>query len=79
MSRLISIPEEIFRQAEQLATRDHCTVEEVISAAVAEYFAGVEYIRRRGERASMQRFKAALDCILDTEPGAHDRVPETRQ
>ena len=78
MSRMISIPEEILRQAEQLAARDHVTVEEVVSAALVEYLAGAEYIRRRGERASMQRFKAALDCIPDTEPDPHDRPPEPR-
>jgi hypothetical protein len=79
MSRMVSIPEEIFRQAEQLAARDHCTVEEVVSAALVEYLAGAEYIRRRGGRASLQRFRAALDCIPDTEPDPQDRVPESRQ
>ena len=79
MSRTISIPEELLRQAEELAGRDHVTVEEVVSAALVEYLAGAEYIRRRGERASMERFKAALACIPDPEPDPQDRRLEPLQ
>jgi hypothetical protein len=36
--------------------------------------AGAEYLRRRGDRASMEGFKAALDQIPDTEPEPFDRL-----
>ncbi len=75
MSRAISLPDEIVRQAEELAAREHVSVEEFVSAAVSEHFAGAEYLRRRGERASMDRFRAALEQIPDCEPELRDRLP----
>ena len=74
MSKTISLPEEIVRQAEELAAREHVSVEELVSAALSEQFAGVEYLRRRGERASAERFRAALEQIPAAEPEAHDRL-----
>ena len=74
MSRTISLPEEILRQAEQLAAREHVSVEELVSAALAEQFAGAAYLRRRAERASAEKFRAALDQIPDVEPDPHDRL-----
>ena len=74
MSRIISLPEEIVRRAEELAARENVSVEELVSAALSEQFAGAEYLRRRGERASVQRFRAALAQIPDTEPEPHDRL-----
>jgi hypothetical protein len=74
MSRSVSLPEEIVRQAEELAAQKHVSLEEFLSAALSEQFAGSEYLRRRGERASVERFRAALDQIPDTEPEPHDRL-----
>jgi hypothetical protein len=74
MSRSISLPEEILRLAEELAARQHISVEEFVSAALSEQFAGSEYLRRRGERATVEKFRAALDQIPDIEPEPHDRL-----
>lgn len=74
MSRTISLPEELVRLAEELAAREHVSVEEFVSAVLSEQFAGAEYLRRRGERASVERFRAALDQIPDTEPEPRDRL-----
>ncbi|HXB71467.1 MAG TPA: hypothetical protein VNY05_24745 [Candidatus Acidoferrales bacterium] len=75
MIRTISLPEEILRQAEELAARESISIEELVSAALSEQFAGVRYLRRRGERASGERFREALDQIPDTEPEPYDRLP----
>ena len=74
MSRTVSLPEEILRQAEELAEREHVSVEELVSAALSEQFAGAEYLRRRSERANVERFRAALDQIPDAEPEPYDRL-----
>jgi len=74
MSRTIQLPEEILQQAEALAAREGISVEELISAALTEQFASSEYVRRRAERVSAERFRAALDRIPDTEPDTHDRL-----
>ncbi len=75
MSRTISLPEEIVRLAEELAAREHVSVEEFVSAALSEQFAGADYLRRRGQRASAERFQAALNQIPDSEPEPYDRLP----
>ena len=74
MSRTVSLPDDILRKAEELAARQHICVDEVVSAAVDELFAGDEYLRRRSERASVERFQAALDHIPDAEPEPHDQL-----
>ena len=74
IGRTITLPEEILRQAEEFAARDHVSVEEFVSAALSEQFAGAAYLRHRKARASSERFRAALDRIPDAEPEARDRL-----
>ena len=75
MALTISLPDEILRKAEELAASEQISLEELVVAALSEQFAGAEYLRRRGERASAERFRAALDQIPDTEPEPFDRRP----
>jgi hypothetical protein len=74
VSRTISLPDEILRKAEELAAQERISVEELVSAALSEQFAGAEYLRRRSARANAERFKAALDQIPDTVPEPLDRL-----
>jgi hypothetical protein len=74
VSRTISLPDEILRKAEELAARERISVEELVLAALSEQFAGAEYLRRRSDRASTERFRAALDQIPETEPESYDRL-----
>ena len=74
MNRSITLPEEIVRLAEELAARESVSVGEYVTAALSEQFAGAEYLRRRGEQANVEGFRAALDQIPDTESEPHDRL-----
>ncbi len=74
MSRTISLPDEILQQAEELAAHENISVEELVLAALSEQFAAAQYLRRRAERASVERFRAALDQIPDVAPEPHDRL-----
>ena len=74
VSRTISLPDEILDKAEEFAAREHISLEELVSAALSEKFAGAEYLRRRGERASAEGFRAALDRIPDNEPEPLDHL-----
>lgn len=74
MSRSISLPEDVIRQAEELAARVGVSLEEWVAAALADRIAGAEYLRKRAERASVDRFRRALDRIPDVEPEPHDRL-----
>jgi hypothetical protein len=75
VSRTISLPDEILDKAKEFAAREHISLDELVSAALSEKFAGAEYLRQRGERASAERFRAAWDRIPDNEPEPWDRVP----
>ena len=77
MNRQISIPDDVFVQAERLAAQRHSTVEELISTALSEHIAGADYIRRRGERANLAKFREALALIPDVPPDPYDRLPES--
>jgi hypothetical protein len=74
MSRTISLPEDLFKRAEELAAREHVPVERFVLEALSEQFAGLEYLRGLADRASDAKFRAALDLIPDAEPDEHDRL-----
>ncbi|MGO4884393.1 MAG: hypothetical protein ACLP59_26765 [Bryobacteraceae bacterium] len=63
MPLTISLPDEILLKAEELAARGRISLQELVVAALSEQLAGAEYLRRRGKRASVERFRAALDQI----------------
>jgi hypothetical protein len=73
MSRTISLPEELMKKAEELATFEHLSLEEFLSAKLSEQFADLDYLKQRAERASVEKFRAALLHIPDAEPEEYDR------
>ena len=73
MSRMISLPDDLLNRAEELASFERLSVEEFVSAKLSEQFADLEYLRQRAERASDEKFRAALKLIPDAEPGEFDR------
>ena len=74
MTRTVILPEELYNKAAELATRDHVSVDEFISAALADQVAGREYLERRADRFSRERFESALAEIPDREPEESDRI-----
>ena len=72
MSRTISLPDDLLKQAEELASFEHLSLEDFLSAKLSEQFADLEYLKRRAERASDQKFRAALQLIPDVEPEEFD-------
>jgi len=74
MSRSVLLPEKIYQKAAELARGEKVSVEELVSGALAEQFAGREYLRIRAARASREKFLAALDKVPDVEPEDHDRL-----
>jgi hypothetical protein len=47
MRKSITVPEELYNKAAELAARDHITVEEFVSAVLANRLASREYIEAR--------------------------------
>jgi hypothetical protein len=73
MNRTISLPEELLKRAEELAAREHLPVEEFLSATLSEQLSGLEYLKQRADRASGEKFRAALGQVPDVEPEESDR------
>jgi hypothetical protein len=74
MSHVVSLPEDVYRKAAELAAREHLSLEEFVSAALSEQLAAREYLARRAARASEENFRAALDLVPDVEPEEYDRL-----
>jgi len=73
MNRTISMPEELLKKAEELAARENLSVEEFLSVKLSEQFADLECLNQRADRASSEKFQAALRHIPDVEPEEYDR------
>jgi predicted DNA-binding ribbon-helix-helix protein len=73
MNRTISLPEELWKKAEELAARERLQVEEFLCAKLSEQFAGLEYLQQRADLASNENFRSALRSIPDVEPEEYDR------
>ena len=73
MNRTISLPEDLLKRAEELAAVERVPLEEFLSAKLSEQFAGLEYLKQRAERASAEKFRAALQYVPDVEPEEYDR------
>jgi len=73
MSRTISLPDDLLKRAEELASFERLSLEEFVSAKLSEQLTDLEYLKQRAERASDEKFRAALRLIPDSEPGEFDR------
>jgi hypothetical protein len=73
MNRTISLPEALLKKAEELAAYERLSVEQFLSAKLSEQFSDLDYLKQRAERASGERFRAAMLQIPDAEPEEYDR------
>ena len=73
MNRTISLPEDLLKKADELAAFERLPLEQFLAAKLSEQFAGLEYLKQRAERASNEKFRAALLHIPDVEHEEYDR------
>jgi Fic family protein len=73
MSKSIAVPEDLYERAAELAAKDHVSVEEFVSAVLANRLASREYIEERAKLFSKEEFERALNEIPDVEPEENDR------
>jgi len=74
MSRSIAVSEDLYQRAAELAAKDHVSVEEFVSALLANRLASREYIESRAKLFNREEFEQALERIPDVEPENHDRL-----
>jgi hypothetical protein len=73
MSRTITVAEELYGKAAALAARDHVSVEELVSALLANRVASSEFIESRKRLFDRAEFQRVLDQVPDVEPEEYDR------
>ena len=73
MNRTISMPEELLKRVEEWAARERLPVEEFLCPKLSEKLAGLEYLKQRADRGSIEKSQAALRSIPDAEPEEYDR------
>ena len=73
MNRTVSLPDDLLKRAEALAARERVSLEEFLSMKLSEQLADLEYLQKRADRASREKFQAAMGLIPGDEPEEYDR------
>ena len=78
----VRLPDSIHRQLGELARREGISINRLVNSAVAEKLSAVmtaEYLERRAERGSREKFRGVLSRVADIEPDDIDRFPEPKR
>jgi hypothetical protein len=74
MSKIVAVPDDLYNKAAEIAAKSCVSVEEFVSAAVANHLASREYIESRAKLFNREDFENALERIPDVEPDENDRL-----
>ena len=72
----IRLPDSLHRLARDIARQDQVSMNQFIASAVAEKISALtteKYLGERAERASAEKFRAALAAVPSTAPEEFDR------
>lgn len=73
----VRLPDSLHSMAKALASQDNASMNQFIASAVAEKVSALateSYLRDRAERASADKFQAALSSVPAREPEDFDRL-----
>ena len=73
MSKSVTVPEELYNKAAEIAAKDHISTDEFVSAALASHLASREFIASRARLFNRDEFERALNQIPDVDPEEKDR------
>ena len=72
----IRLPDSLHKMAKEIASQDRISMNQFIASAVAEKISALTtetYLKERAERASAEKFRAALDSVPDVPAEDFDR------
>ncbi len=75
----LRLPESLHKRLKELARRDGVSINQFITAAVAEKLSALlaeEYLQERARRGDRAKFDAVLAKIADAPPDTADRLGE---
>ena len=74
MTLRISVSEELYRKAAEIAAAEHVSVEEIFTSAFAEQLDAWERLKARAARGSYEKFRAVMRKAPAVEPEECDRL-----
>ncbi|MBF0275121.1 MAG: toxin-antitoxin system HicB family antitoxin [Nitrospinae bacterium] len=72
----LRLPDSIHETAKEIAKKDHISVNQFVATAVAEKISALvteEYLEKRADRSSKERFNDIMSRVPDIEPEEHDK------
>jgi len=73
MSMTVSVPEDLYQKAVEIAKTQHLSVDDVFASAFVEHVAAWERLQQRAARGNREKFLAVLDKVPDVEPEDFDQ------
>ena len=73
----LELPASLYRTMHEMAEKEHVSINQLISLAVAEKISALmteEYLGERAKRGSKAKFEAAMAKVADVEPEAQDKL-----
>ncbi len=74
MTKTIAVPEDLYNKAAEVAAQDHVSVEEFVTALLANHLASRDFIQQQAKLFKREEFERALNQIPDVPPEEHDRI-----
>lgn len=73
----VRLPDSLHKMAKEVATKDHISLNQFITSAIAEKISALtteSYLDERANRGSQVKFRQALAKVPDVEPEEFDRL-----
>jgi len=73
----VRLPQSIHKMAKEISKKDHVSLNQFVTSAIAEKISALmteEYLQERANRGSRQKFLRALAKVPDKEPSQEDRL-----
>jgi len=71
------IPDSLYEQVEQLALKDDLSFDQIVTTALSAQISArtaKDYLRKRAERGSWEKFQQVLAKVPDVEPEDYDKL-----
>jgi len=70
----LSVPEDLYQKAVEIAAAQRVSLDELFASALAERITAWERLKQRAARGTREKFLAALEKVPDIAPEDYDRL-----
>jgi hypothetical protein len=74
MNVSVSIPEELYRRAAEVAAAENIPVDDLFASAFEERLLEFERLKEKASRGSYEKFMRVMSKVPAVEPSEHDRL-----